>query len=87
MTIDGSHECQCGRRCELPRNRQPVVVRDGTMIIEHSLLETCFEALEAIYDDGMCWETRDEEECGECGWCKTKNALNLMAELLEKNKQ
>ena len=54
------------------------------MIIKRSLLESCFEALEAIYDDGMCWETKDEEECGECGWCKTRDALNLVAKVLEK---
>ena len=84
MSVDGLHECQCGRRCELPRDLQHVVVRDGRMIIKRSLLESCFEASEAIYDDGMCRETKDEEECGECGWCKTRDALNLVAKVLEK---
>lgn len=33
------------------------------------------DALEEMYDDGCCWDTYEEEECGECGWCHSKQAL------------
>lgn len=34
------------------------------------------DALKEMYDDGNCWDTKDEEECGECGWCHSKQAIN-----------
>jgi len=42
------------------------------------------EALEEMYDNELCWDTKDEEECGECGWCKAKKAINQYHEAISK---
>lgn len=44
------------------------------------------EALKEFVDDGMCWDTNEEAECGDCGWCKG-NAILIKTETLELEKK
>ena len=52
--------------------------------LEGPEVKALIEALEETYENEMCWDTNDEEECGECGWCKAKSAIKQYHKAIKK---